>query len=124
MVVVRYGLLLPDDLPPDAITRSCTVNASVPKSFYDRLIASVRREGFRNPVLFNNLAGEMKIVYGESRAWVAHQLGLPLPAFINDGVGAFAHFERIDTEAQARAKFKDQPVKFRLGPPMFFFGCA
>lgn len=124
MVIVRYGFLLPGDLPPESITRSCTANASVPKSFYDRLLQSVQREGFRNPVLFNNLAGEMKVVYGESRTWAAHKLGIPLPAFINDGVQQFEHFERITSEAQALAKFKNRPVKFRLGPPLFFFGCA
>lgn len=123
MVVVRYGILAPDDLPPHAITRKHAVNASVPKSWYERLTQSVQREGFRNPVLFNNLAGEMEVVYGESRCWVAHRLGIPVPAFVNDGTGRFEHFEQVTTEAQALAKFKDRPVKFRLGPPIFFFGC-
>jgi len=123
MIVVRYGLIPPDELPPAAIKRSKAVNASVPKSFYDRLMRSVAIEGFRNPVLFNNTAGEMAIIYGESRAWVAHKLQIPLPAFINDGVGQFEHFELIKTEAQARAKFKDKPTKFRFGPPIFFWGC-
>jgi len=123
MIVIRYGLILPDELPPAAITRSKAVNASVPKSFYDRLIRSVSMEGFRNPVLFNNMEGEMAIIYGESRAWVAHKLGVALPAFINDGVGQFEHFELIRTEQQAREKFKDRPTKFRLGPPLFFWGC-
>jgi len=84
---------------------------------------SVSREGFRNPVLFNNFTGEMDLVYGESRAWVAHKLRMPLPVFINDGVGQFEHFEQISTEQQARAKFKDRPAKFRFGPPLFFYGC-
>lgn len=122
MLYVRYGFLMPDELPPQSIKRSCTIGASVPKSFYDKLIESVKREGFRNPVLFDNL-DEMKVIYGESRTWVAHKLQIPLPAFINDGRNNFNHFEEIYTEQQALSKFKDKPAKFRLGPPMFFFGC-
>lgn len=121
--MIRYGLLRPEQLPIEAINRSHAVNASVPKSFYERLLKSVHQEGFRNPILVENI-NELKVVYGESRSWAANKLNIPIPAFINDDKNEFTHFELITTEQQALSKFKDRPVKFRMGPPLFFFGCG
>ena len=123
MPQVRFGWLAPSELPPCTATRSCFGPISIDRGFYKALLANVRQNGFRNPVLLDNGGGKYTPTYGGSRCWVAHQLDIPVPAFINDWCGQFTHLELITSEAQAMDKFKNPPRRFRLGPPIFFFTC-
>ena len=121
---IRYGLVDYLELPVSIRSRSSFGNiSSVPESFYLNLLNSVEREGFRNPILLENQSGELKVVYGESRCWVAYQLKIKIPAFINDYQDKYKDLELIVDETQARAKFKDKPTKFRFTKPIFFCGC-
>lgn len=122
MPQIRYGWLSPHELPAAVKTRTSFGSISVSGKFYSLLEKSVREEGFRNPILLDNAQG-LRVVYGESRGWVALKLGVPVPAFINDYRGEFEHFELVLNPEQALSKFKDKPAKFRFGPPLFFFGC-
>lgn len=119
---IRYGWLSPQQLPAAVRTRSSFGSISVNPKFYSLLEKSVREEGFRNPILLDNAQG-LRVVYGESRGWVAIKLGIPVPAFVNDYRGQFQQFELIENFEQAVSRFKNRPAKFRFGPPLFFFGC-
>lgn len=124
---VRYGLLTPDMIPA-----SFTVADWVHKKneqqfqFYSRLEESVKREGFRNPIMVYEKPGERTFPYGGSRVYVAHKLQIPVPAIVSDWVGTFSHWEKLETVDQVLAKFKDPPtvVEFHPWAGCQFWGCA
>ena len=100
--------------------------------FYERLEASVAREGFQNPILvtsgrqgvpnikLDRLPPDIRenldtIVCcdrnGGSRLWVARRLGLAIPCVISDWVGQFAHLEELRTPRDVVAKYRNPPEK-------------
>lgn len=87
------------------------------QQFFTRLKASVEKEGFRNPVFMLAIEEGNFLRYGGSRLWAAHELKLPtIPVVVADWVGRFEHFELLETEADVRARFMDQPETIQLEP--------
>lgn len=87
------------------------------QKFFTRLKESVAQHGFRNPVLLLALEEGNFLRYGGSRLWAATELALPsIPAIVADWVGRFDHLELLETEADVRAKFLDQPETVQLVP--------
>lgn len=127
---IHYGILNGDAIfnacgPPDA---AYIDRLNQRDGFYDKLTASVAREGFRNPILVTSgrqglpdlnparLPPEIHpetIVCcdrnGGSRLWVANRLRLPIPCLISDWVGTFRHLEELLSREAVLAKFRDPP---------------
>ncbi len=124
---VRFGWLQPGDIP-DSFTMADWVHKRNEKQFqfYTRLEESVKREGFRNPVMCYEKPGERTFPYGGSRVYVAHKLHIPVPALVSDWTGAFKHFELILSVDQALSKFTDKPTVLEFHPEFGcqFWGCA
>lgn len=124
---VRYGLLEPGDIPASFYLADWVHKKNEKQyQFYTRLEESVKREGFRNPVMCYEKPGERTFPYGGSRVYMAHKLQVPVPAIISDWTGAFKHFELITTLDQALAKFLDPPTVLEFHPThgCQFWGCA
>lgn len=124
---VRFGILQPDQIPESFVMADWVYKENEKKfQFYTRLEESIRREGFRNPVMCYEKPNERTFPYGGSRVYMAYKLQLPVPAIISDWTGAFAHFERINTAEEALAKFKDKPTVLEFHPQFGcqFWGCA
>lgn len=124
---IRYGFLQPEDIP-DSFTMADWVHKKNEKQyqFYTRLEESVRREGFRNPVMCYEKRDERTFPYGGSRVWTAWKLRIPVPAIVSDWVGTFKNFEQIFTLDQALSKFLDKPTVLEFHPTLGcqFWGCA
>lgn len=124
---IRYGLLQPGDIP-ESFKRADWLNKLHEQQFqhYTRLEESVRREGFRNPVMCYEKHDGRTFPYGASRVYTAVKLGIAVPAFISDWVGTFKHFELITTVDQALTKFVDKPSVLEFHPQFGcqFWGCA
>lgn len=124
---VRYGLLTPD-LIPRSFYLADWVHKNNEKQFqfYTRLEESIKREGFRNPIMVYEKPGDRTFPYGGSRAYMAHKLQIPVPAIVSDWVGTFKHWERLETVDQALAKFTDPPTILEFHPwaGCQFWGCA
>ncbi len=114
--VIRYSVLSPGEYH---YTRPYESWAPAYKRkyevFYATLRESIEREGFRNPVLLNNL----NVLYGNSRAWLAHELDIPLPGFIRDFNGTLTQYEEVTTLEEVLKKFKDKP-QIKYDPPYVF----
>jgi len=124
---VRYGLLEPGDIPASFYLADWVHKKNEKQyQFYTRLEESVKREGFRNPVMCYEKPGERTFPYGGSRVYMAHKLQIPVPAIVSDWTGAFQHFELITTLDQALAKFRDPPTVLEFHPThgCQFWGCA
>jgi len=124
---IRYGLLQPTDIPA-AFYLADWVHKKNEKQFqfYTRLEASVKAEGFRNPVMVYEKPNERTFPYGGSRVYMAWKLQSPVPAIVSDWTGAFKHFELITTVDQALSKFTDKPTVLEFHPVYGcqFWGCA
>lgn len=99
---------------------------------YERLLESVAREGFRNPIMVS--AGRLErrktaelppalrqredlIVseyLGGSRLWAAQQLGVDVPCIVNDYASALPDAEVLVNTAQVLAKFTDTPGRIEM----------
>lgn len=124
---VRYGWLQPDQIPVSFYLADWVHKKNEKQfQFYTRLEASVKQEGFRNPVMCYEKPGERTFPYGGSRVYMAHKLQISVPALISDWTGAFRHFELITTVNQALAKFRDPPTVLEFHPThgCQFWGCA
>jgi len=124
---IRYGLLQPSDIPESFYMADWVHKNNEKKfQFYTRLELSVKKEGFRNPVMVYEKPGERTFPYGGSRVYIAHKLQIPVPAIVSDWTGAFKHFELITTVDQALEKFTDKPTVLEFHPQFGcqFWGCA
>ena len=80
------------------------------RQFFTKLEESIKREGVRNPV--NTVAqpnGELRVVMGGSRTWIAQKLDIVIPALITDKYDLFPNAETLETVEEVLAKFKDKP---------------
>lgn len=99
---------------------------------YERLLESVAREGFRNPIMVS--AGRLERrktmelppalrqredllvseYLGGSRLWAAQQLGVDVPCIVNDYTDVLPSAEVLRNEPQVLAKFTDAPGRFEM----------
>jgi hypothetical protein len=99
---------------------------------YERLLDSVARDGFRNPIMVS--AGRLerrKAVelppalrqredllvseyLGGSRLWAAQQLGIDVPCVVNDYADVLPNAEVLPNASAVLAKFKDAPGRFEM----------
>ncbi|MFQ5937383.1 MAG: hypothetical protein ACE5LB_13350 [Acidiferrobacterales bacterium] len=123
---VRYGMLSPTDIP-ESFQMAKHVHQDNEKKygFYSRLEQSVRREGFRNPILLWEKPNERTIPYGGSRAWTAINLQVPVPCIACDWAGTWRAWELLTDCQQVLAKFSDRPTVIEFTEELFhFWGCA
>lgn len=104
---------------------------------YTKLEQSILTEGIRNPVVITcgypkkrsakNLPPEMLVLSesdllllegttGGSRLHVAQKHNMLIPCFVNDWTGRFTNEPLIETEADARKHYKDQPYLVEIDP--------
>jgi hypothetical protein len=100
---------------------------------YERLEASVKAEGFRNPVMLSAgrlerrdpceippaLRGPDLLVseyLGGSRIWVARRLGLDVPAIVNDHANVLHGARVLPDLASVVERFEDKPRTAQWGP--------
>jgi hypothetical protein len=76
--------------------------------FFEQMRTSVRREGFRNPILAYNLPEGLFLSFGCSRLRVAKEEKVLIPAIIMDYTGAFQLDEEV-TEDNWQDYFTDIP---------------
>src|SRR5690606_16325912 len=99
---------------------------------YERLLESVRRDGFRNPIMVS--AGRLERrrqielppalrqredllvseYLGGSRLWAAQQLGVDVPCIVNDYADVLPDAEVLPNATAVLAKFKDVPGRFEM----------
>lgn len=99
---------------------------------YERLLKSVRKDGFRNPIMVS--AGRLERrrqselppalrqredllvseYLGGSRLWAAQQLGVDVPCIVNDYADVLPDAEVLRNEPQVLAKFTDAPGRFEM----------
>ena len=122
--------LIPPGDPAAYVTK---LNART--GFYDKLEASIRRDGIRNPLLVAAGAcvplrrpwlppgweGRLTDLLvcdqcGGSRLWVAQRLGLDVPCVVSDFVGRFAALPDLRTREAILARFADTPRHFKFTP--------
>lgn len=99
-VVLRYGPIAPSDL---ALAKHQDMRLK-PRVF-EPLRASVQRGGFANPIIVWATHGEIRPIYGITRAWVASDLNIPVPAVIVDYDGRFPAYERLHTVDDVANKY-------------------
>lgn len=119
-------MLEPGDIPQSFILADWVHKKNEQQyQFYTRLEASIKAEGFRNPIMVYEKHGERTFPYGGSRVYMAHKLQIPVPAIVTDWTGAFAHWEEIKTVDQALSKFTDLPTVLEFHPThgCQFWGC-
>lgn len=102
---------------------------------YERLLESVAREGFRNPIMVaggrlerrkaeelphrqrQELADGRLLVseyLGGSRLWAAQQLGVDVPCIVNDYTGVLPDAEVLPNMHAVLAKFTDTPGRIEM----------
>lgn len=102
---------------------------------YERLLESVAREGFRNPIMVaggrlerrkeaelpheerQHLRDGALLVseyLGGSRLWAAQQLGVDVPCIVNDYSDVLPSAEVLPNASAVLAKFKDVPGRFEM----------
>lgn len=101
---------------------------------YERLLESVARDGFRNPIMVS--AGRLErrkweelpptvrcrsnlIVseyLGGSRLWAAMALGVDVPCIVNDYASVLPDAEVLQGPHDVLAKFTDRPGHFQMSP--------
>jgi hypothetical protein len=87
------------------------------RQFFTKLEASIRKEGVRNPVnLIAQPNGDLHVLIGGSRTWIAQKLDIMIPAVITDKYNLFPDAETLKTEEQVLAKFKDKPLGIEFTP--------
>jgi hypothetical protein len=130
---VRYGKLSYRVFPADfIITPPLFKRKEEQESYYSRMLASVEREGFRNPIVYLDRAdcttGCSMVTYGGTRAWAAIELKMDVPAFVVDYPewnSLYDDWEDITRVRQALVKFQDLPNQLEFRPDSFdFWGCS
>lgn len=99
---------------------------------YERLLESVRREGFRNPIMVTagmldrRRCEELPPGYrqredlivseylGGSRLWAAQRLGVDVPCIVNDHTDVLPDAEVLPDADAVLAKFKDRPGRIEM----------
>lgn len=99
---------------------------------YERLLDSVARDGFRNPIMVSagrlerRKASELPPALrqredllvseylGGSRLWAAQQLGVDVPCIVNDYAGVLPDAEVLPNIDAVLAKFTDAPGRFEM----------
>lgn len=99
---------------------------------YERLLDSVARDGFRNPIMVSagrlerrkaseippalrNREGLLVSEYlGGSRLWAAQRLGIDVPCVVNDYTDVLPSAEVLPNASAVLAKFKDVPGRFEM----------
>lgn len=102
---------------------------------YERLLESVEREGFRNPIMVaggclerrrkvelphaeRHKLDDGKLLVSEylggSRLWAAQQLGVDVPCIVNDYTDVLPDAEVLPHMNAVLAKFKDAPGRFEM----------
>lgn len=95
---------------------------------YTKLEESILKEGFRNPIVITcgkpyrrrmdfvdpHLRTKKDLLImegfdGGSRLWVAQKYNIPVPAIVNDRVGAFSNYPEIFNEKDLLQYYKDIP---------------
>lgn len=92
-MIVRYGPINWRDLP--SIDRYHSVRHK--PRVWDPLLKSVGTHGFINPVVCNANKGGIVVTYGQSRAAVARELDIPLPAVIADYDDRFPMYRQLNS---------------------------
>lgn len=100
-MIIRYGLVHSKDIKNLSNYEKPKPRVHVP------LLASVKRNGFVNPIIVWATKGDIRVHYGISRVHVARELGLHLPAVIVDYDERYPDFERLDSLDEIAAKWKD-----------------
>lgn len=137
---VAYGVLqaseIPNTGPFDPINLK-TLRTERKYGFNTALIESVRREGFRNPILWMDPAKRYpnqgatprlarQCPYGGSRCLVARHLGLPLPTIVCDHNWnpRYDDWRQLESIDDVLACFRDPPSFVRFTADIFeFWGC-
>lgn len=101
---------------------------------YDRLLKSVEREGFRNPIMVSAgrlerrrdkelppaVRGQQDLIVSEylggSRLWAASKLGIEVPCIVNDYADVLADAEVLPCADAVLARFTDKPRQFEMSP--------
>lgn len=83
--------------------------------FFEALRESVRREGFRNPIIVYALPEGLFLGFGCSRLRVAQELDAEIPALVNDYTGEFDTAPEV-TPSNWREFFTDVPEYFEWLP--------
>lgn len=81
--------------------------------FRDALRESVRKEGFRNPIIGYAVDEGLLIQYGCSRLRVAKELGIPIKVIVMDFTGRYADCPEV-TETNYESYFLDVPRQFSI----------
>lgn len=106
---VSLALLQPRDLPPFEVGQWVHKQNEQKYGFMSRLRESILTEGFRNPIVVFKGDGNDRIPYGQSRASVAKQLGIDIPAIVCDWTGKLWG-RPLTTIAEVRECYRDQPT--------------
>jgi len=145
---IRYGIVPVEDifnfvgpangsfnLPPKEALARIKVKIAFSADFYISLEESMKKDGFRNPVLvyagwindgrwlrcptyIRDQEKEDVIICvscGGSRLYIAERLRIDVPCIIVDFVGRFDHFEELTTKEEVEAKFTDAPNSIVFG---------
>jgi hypothetical protein len=86
--------------------------------WFERLEASVLKDGIKNPICITAKGGELNIRYGGSRLMMAQRHSIRLPAIVADYDDHFPDAECAgdDPTAFVRSKYQDQPKKIFFKP--------
>lgn len=66
--------------------------------FFEALRESIKREGFRNPIIVWNFNEGLHVQFGVSRLRVAQEEGLQIPAIVNDCVDEYVECMEVTPE--------------------------
>jgi hypothetical protein len=72
--------------------------AKYKKEFFNQMRESVRREGFRNPILTYCLPEGLFLSFGCSRLRVAQELGIEIPTIIMDYTGEYYEHTEVQPD--------------------------
>lgn len=104
MLYIRYG-----DIDTKDIQRVETYEKPKPR-VHIPLMASVRQNGFKNPIIVWATKGDIRIHYGTSRVHVARELGILIPAVICDYDNRFPDYPRLRTIEEIADKWTNPDV--------------
>ena len=83
--------------------------------FFEALRESVKREGFRNPIITWNFREGLHVQFGVSRLRIAQEEGLHIPAIVNDVVDGYRgcpivtpdNYPEFFTDVPERVRFRN-----------------
>lgn len=118
----------------DAIEEHYVKRFNEVSGHYERLLESVAKDGFRNPIMVsagrlerrkqrelppwlrNNEDNIVSEYLGGSRLWAAMRLGIDVPCIVNDYGNVLPEAEPLHNEREVLAKFTDKPRRFEMSP--------